>query len=565
MSKQVLVINVTRMGDLVQMGGLLARLQAEWPGAAVDLVVDRRFAPVASMLPGLRHIITYDFHGLIDETRARVKDVVSAYRAMAAWVKPLRDAGYDRIVNVTFDKRSGLLTSYIGAPDIRGVTCAQDGTAIVKNPWLSYFTDCHAYRRFNRFNLVDLYALGGSGLGPAKPLSLSVPKEATEWARTFLHAQSPGRRFLVAVQVGASDVMKAWRPDYFGQTLALISRQADAGLVLIGTAEESASAEQARRAYQAAAGRAPWCDAIGRTTVEQLTALLAECRLLLTNDTGPMHLAVGVGTPVIDVSVGHVNFWETGPYGPGHWVIQPNLECAPCGFDRVCPHHACKDHVQCADVASLCRHVLGVGPLPERAGAIRVYESGIDEDGLGTFNLRIGRADQLTEWYGRFWRQFWYEALAKRPSSAKHPLGPPPDRRVAEKAFGELEPLLTKLVERSEQIDRLCRRQPPPVTELRDAHLALQRQQQSLVASALTIPSLLPITVAFLREVHNNDAAGLAQMSAHQLRAYRVWRERVAEVRRRLQAASNESDASTLIMPAAQAPAANTVSPGVTL
>ena len=66
MNKQVLLINITRMGDLVQMGTLLQRLQHEWPGVAVDLVVDERFAPIAKLLPHLRHIIDYDFHRLVD-------------------------------------------------------------------------------------------------------------------------------------------------------------------------------------------------------------------------------------------------------------------------------------------------------------------------------------------------------------------------------------------------------------------------------------------------------------------------------------------------------------------
>src|SRR6185437_1219575 len=101
MSKQILIINITRMGDLVQMNGLLARLQTEFPGVSVDLVVDIKFAPVVSMLPGLRHIVTYDFHGLIDDTRAMVKDLVDVYRTMADWIKPLLEVGYDRIVNLT--------------------------------------------------------------------------------------------------------------------------------------------------------------------------------------------------------------------------------------------------------------------------------------------------------------------------------------------------------------------------------------------------------------------------------------------------------------------------------
>ena len=125
MTRQVLLLNITRMGDLVQMGALLHRLQCEWPGAAVDLVVDRRFAPVAALLPHLRHIRTYDFHALVDDSRVNARDVVTLYREFAAWTRPMVEVGYDRVVNLTFNKRSGLLASYIGAPDIRGVAAAR--------------------------------------------------------------------------------------------------------------------------------------------------------------------------------------------------------------------------------------------------------------------------------------------------------------------------------------------------------------------------------------------------------------------------------------------------------
>jgi ADP-heptose:LPS heptosyltransferase len=82
---------------------------------------------------------------------------------------------------------------------------------------------------------------------------------------------------------------------------------------------------------------------VGQTNVDQLAALLKECRLVLANDSEPMHLAVAVGTPVINLSVGHVDFRETGPYGPGHWVVQPVLDCAPCDVAESCAHHRCKE------------------------------------------------------------------------------------------------------------------------------------------------------------------------------------------------------------------------------
>src|SRR5581483_8676227 len=113
---------------------------------------------------------------------------------------------------------------YVGAPDIRGATVAPDGSPVVRNPWLAYFTDLHRHRRYNRFNLVDLYALGGSGPGSFAPLKLPMVPEAAEWSMCFLRAQG-STLVTIAVQVGASDAIKAWRPEYFGLTMAAISRR----------------------------------------------------------------------------------------------------------------------------------------------------------------------------------------------------------------------------------------------------------------------------------------------------------------------------------------------------
>src|SRR5690348_13324612 len=381
MKKQVLIINITRMGDLVQTIPLLGRLMHEWPGVQIDLVVDKTFVSMAALLPGVRHVLAYDFEGLTNESRAMAKDVVTLYREISSWAKPLVDVHYDRVINLTFNRRSGLLTAYIGASDIRGVTTAPDGASVLHNPWLNYFVDMHQHRRFNRFNLVDIYALGGSGPGPHASLQLSISENETEWARQFLHSGN-SHAPLMAVQIGASEAIKAWRPESFGRTMAAISRFTPVTFVLIGTPGESDAVHEALAAYRGAQGSATLLDAVGKTDLPKLAALLAQCRLLLTYDTGPMHVAVGVGIPVIDLSVGHVDFNETGPYGRGHWVVQPDLGCAPCGFDQVCPHHACKDRLIPQQMAELCLHVLGLGPFHTPVTGVRLYESAIDEDGL---------------------------------------------------------------------------------------------------------------------------------------------------------------------------------------
>ena len=534
--KQVLIINVTRMGDLIQTGPLLSRLREEWPDVAIDLVVDRSFTPTAALLTGLRRVISYDFTRLLDDCRTQSKSLVTLMQEMTAWAAPLRAARYDRIVNLTFNRQTGLLASYIGAPDLRGITAGPDGSPIVQNPWLSYFTDLHRHRRFNRFNLVDLYAMGGSGPGAFSPLSITVPADGRAWADVFLRSQARTVRQWIAVQVGASDVMKAWRPEYFGRTMAHLSRHPDVGFVVIGMAAEAEAIESAKAAYRTNGGAVPILDASGRTTLNQLVGLLSRCRLLLTNDTGPMHLAVGVGTAVIDLSVGHVDHHETGPYGPGHWVIQPDLACSPCGFDQICAHHACKDRLIPEEVATLCLHALAQAPFPSWSAGVRVYQSSTDADGLGSFIMRAGHADASAAWYADFWRRFWYEDFTGRPSQLAPNVEPAPDRERAMAWMRETVQPLRRLEQQARHIATLTRRHPLPVSLLQQEQTRLRQGREQLLPQMMVHSATGPSTVAMIRDIHNDDAVGLTMLADRHVQAYRRWQQRIDRVNRVLSA-----------------------------
>lgn len=530
MTRQVLIINITRMGDLVQMGALLHRLQEEWSGAAVDLVVDRRFAPVAALLNGLRDVIPFDFHALIDESRAAVKDVVTLYHDVNAWVKPLAERRYDRIINLTFNRPSALLAGAIGAQDIRGARSAWDGGMVVDNPWMAYFCDFHQFRRFNRFNLVDVYALGGSGPGTFAPLWIRIPSEDRLWARQVL-AGSPQ---WIAVQAGASDGMKAWRPHLFGLSLAQLSRQWDGGIALIGSSEEEATLADVLRVYREAGGRNPVKNLAGRTTLSQLAALLAECRTLLSNDTGPMHVGVAAGTSVIDLSVGHVDFQETGPYGTGHWVIQPELDCAPCGFDQVCAHHACKDRIAPDLVSDLLLHVLKGAPFPSRVSGARLYMSDVDEDGLGTFRLKAGTESSVTSWYAGFWRRYWYEIHTGIESKVPAPTGLLPDMKQAKESLQRLVPLIEVGCRRADEIALLAGRGPLTLSRVTQLQQEQGKEKERLLLVGMGSSATAPVIAAFLRQLQNDNVKGLDHLARHHAAAYRTLLTRVADIERRL-------------------------------
>ncbi|WP_447973766.1 glycosyltransferase family 9 protein [Nitrospira sp. Kam-Ns4a] len=560
--KQVLIINVTRLGDLVQTGPLVTRLHQERPDMAVDLLVDTSCAPMAALLSGVRRVIAYDFQRLLVEARMHGRSVVALCAELTAWVTPLIETHYDRIINLTFTRPSALLTAVLSGRDVRGATAAPDGTIICRGSWMTYFANLARYRPFNRFNLVDLYALGGSGPGAFVPLSLTVPPSERDWIQPWLAAEAararrahagpdaasgagptptgrgaPGAlpRTWIAVHLGASDPAKAWTPESFGHLLAIWGRRdPTSGFILLGTAPEQPAAQAALTAYaqrvdRATAGRVPVIQAVGRTTLPQLMAVLAQCQLLITNDTGPMHLAVALGTPVINLSVGPVDFRETGPYGPGHLVIQADLACAPCSFHRICVDQACKRRIPPELVVDLGLARLGHAAFPAWSSDVRVYESTIDEDGLGAFRLRMGHEDPLLTWYGWWWRRFWYEDLTGSPSRIPVP-GPPPDLDTIRPVLETLRTAGPRLVRQARQVAAVASRSPLPVTELHAHQTRLDQDAQSILPIGLSSSATQPVTVMLLEQLRSLDAAEVSAMAWQQVEAYRQWHRRIATI-----------------------------------
>jgi ADP-heptose:LPS heptosyltransferase len=526
---QILILNMNRIGDLVQSVPLLDRLREECPDSAIDLVVNRPCAPMAALLPGVRHVFSDDLHTKLGHVPEGA-DHRALAQEVAGWAEPWKAAGYDRVINLTFTRRSGWLAAALGVADTRGVVMSLAGTSVVRNPWFTYCADMLQYRRFNRFNLVDLFALGGSGHGTHTPIHVSIPSSAENWARAeFLNNQSGLLR--IAVQVGASQAGKAWRPDLFGRTMAAISRHMAVDFVLTGLASETNLAKEAMAAYRAAGGTRPLSDATGRTDVAQLAGLLKCCALVLSNDTSTMHLAAGVGVPVINISLGSVSFWETGPYGPGHWVIQPDSSQAlSFGQDQIVPE----------EVAQMALHQLGHAPFPSSWTGVRVYESRRDADGLNDYRQRASRYDATSDWFGIFWRKFWYEALGGRLSRVTV-TEPCQDLHEQQKCFRALSPNSDQLINQATQLVELTQQVPLP--DLSRATATLAEARRRLVSVAMPSSAFGPLTVALNRDLQNGHAKTATELAGQHLYAYQMFRSRAQGVMKRLDQGSDTTTA----------------------
>jgi lipopolysaccharide heptosyltransferase II len=160
---------------------------------------------------------------------------------------------------------------------------------------------------------------------------LGAPDAPPEMRKFLPRVRANGAPAKIGLCPGAEyGPAKRWLPERFAEVALAIAEQRAVQWVLFGT-----SADVERGATIVNALGAHCLNRIGQTTLEELAAELAECALLLTNDTGTMHLATLIGVPVVAV-FGSTEPRLTGPLGTGHDVIRHQVECSPC-FLRECP------------------------------------------------------------------------------------------------------------------------------------------------------------------------------------------------------------------------------------
>ena len=123
---------------------------------------------------------------------------------------------------------------------------------------------------------------------------------------------------------------KRWLPERFAETAKAVSARSPVQWILFGTKNDAVIGEQISQALGDSC-----VNRIGQTTLDQLIEELRECRLLLTNDTGTMHLASLLRIPVVAI-FGSTEPRLTRPLGQGHIVLRHQVECSPC-FLRECP------------------------------------------------------------------------------------------------------------------------------------------------------------------------------------------------------------------------------------
>ncbi|MBD5648033.1 MAG: glycosyltransferase family 9 protein [Desulfovibrio sp.] len=365
-----LVVQAARFGDLVQTKRLILTLRER---GEVHLAVDADLVPLARLLYPEVAVYGLAFHGHDGEA--------AQARNLAAFAE-LRDLAPDLVYNCNFSGLTGALCRLFPPETVVGYRPApvSDG-GLLRSPWARLAFQLSRRRRLSPLNLVDFWAWFAQA--PIAPERLNPEAK-------------PGGRGL-GVALSGREARRSLPVPLLAEVVKTVSGVLGGPRIfLLGSAAERPAAHKLlRQLPPKLAAQAE--DLSGKTDWEGLVEAVRGLDLLVTPDTGLMHLAAHLGTPVLAFFLSSAWCHETGPYGLGHTVWQAATPCAPCLESAPCPHEvACLELFQDAAFARLLARSLAsseglpttAGPLPP---GLQCWQSGFD--GLGAKLHLLAGAD----------------------------------------------------------------------------------------------------------------------------------------------------------------------------
>lgn len=335
--ERVLIILLGAIGDVVCGMPLAQRLRAGWPRAHIMWAVEPAAAPLLEAHPAVDEVLVF-------RRRQGAAEVM-------AMLRRLRASRPDVALDLQRHFKSGLFSWASGARRRLGFHWRNSR----EGNWLF---NTEAIEPVDTFTLkMTHFQLFADRLGVAPaPVEFGLAAAERERARAAALLAPAGER-LAVLYIGSTWASRQWLP---GATAGLCRelRARGFGIALVGGPADAAFADAVL-----AAGAGDVVNAVGRTSLREVVAVMERAAVAIGPDTGPMHIAVAVGTPVVAL------FGATSPHRSGPWrgeVIRGDAPCAPCYLPRCPIGQVCMESVTPAMVIERVERAIGGGGAAHR-------------------------------------------------------------------------------------------------------------------------------------------------------------------------------------------------------
>jgi heptosyltransferase II len=331
--RNILIRSPNWIGDAVMTTPAMGAVRSSFPGAKIVVAANPIVAELFQHHPYCNGVLIFDKKG--------------PHKGMGGFLRfcrLLKKQGFDLAILFQNAMEAAIMTFLARIPRRAGYRTDQRGFLLTHPVAIG-----EAERRLHhtRYYLHMLNTLGIHG-GDGR-LRLQCTDSEQAWAMATLGGGS-----WLAINPGATfGSAKRWIPERFARVADALANQFGARIVIIGGPGETAIGEAVENSMDSA----PF-NLVGKTSLRQLMAVLAQCRLLVSNDSGPMHVAAALGTAVAAI-FGPTDHTTTAPFSPSSRLVRKAVDCSPCLL-RDCPSdHRCMSEVAVEDVLEAAQGLLG--------------------------------------------------------------------------------------------------------------------------------------------------------------------------------------------------------------
>jgi 3-deoxy-D-manno-octulosonic-acid transferase/heptosyltransferase-1 len=335
----ILIVKLSAIGDVVHTLPSLAALRKRYPDAHITWVVEEAAADLVMDHPHLDRVIVSRRKSWIGDIKGGgVSDALKEIRTL---LSALRARPYDLVIDFHGLFKSALIVLLSGGNRKLGYDSLQELSGLFYNEKIPEDMGKHAVGRYLDFARY----LGAQEDTPEFILPIQEENETRVQALLAAKGIAANDPF-VAVSPQALWATKLWSDQKFAQLSERIMQELNMPVVFTGGDTKSTEGIQSFMTLLP-------IDLAGRTTLRDLACLYRKASLLVTTDSGPMHLAAAMATPVVAL-FGPTDPARTGPYGKHHTVIRTELPCSPC-FLKTCETRQCMQGITVEDVFQAIR------------------------------------------------------------------------------------------------------------------------------------------------------------------------------------------------------------------
>ena len=337
--KNILVVKLSAIGDVIHALPVAHALKESFPDARVTWVVEPPAYPLLVDSPCIDEIILFE--------KKKFRSLGGFLQNIGPFKTRLQQTHYDAVLDLQGLFKSAAIAWLSGAPVRLGTCNMREWSDKVSRPVIGAHAQGHIVERY----LDAARALGCSVQQVVFPLQIAA-RDKDIAARIMQQAGARQANPYVVLAVGAHWPHTRWPMKYFAQLSDWLYEQKLIPVLVGGGMVDSQRTEEI-----GAAAEIPPVDLVGKTTLKQLAAIIQRAKLVFGGDTGPVHLAAGLGTPTIMV-MGPTDAVRNGPYGQLENAIEVDRPCRYC-WKRACPKRMdCLSRIAVADVAAKIQQVL---------------------------------------------------------------------------------------------------------------------------------------------------------------------------------------------------------------